>query len=147
MLSLPGDRSPFAPEIEAATAASCGAERVVVWVERDQQLPAAVMLVERLLAAGCRPEVAGPFAAAHRRTLGSRPPLSSARPADEPVVERSLVGLPGEARRPPLAWRAAPGDPVPDGEWAGHVSLRELASGALDACEDMTTPAGPFSLR
>jgi len=131
VLALPAGRSPFAPEIEAAVAAAAGAERVVVWLERDQQLPAAVALVHRL-AAGGRSEVAGAFAAGHWQTLASRPPLSAATLVAEPPVERTLAGLPGRDGAGGLAWRAAPGDPVPDRDWAGHVALGELADGALD---------------
>jgi hypothetical protein len=133
VLALPADRSPFALEIEAAVQTASGAERVMVWLERDQQLPAAVALVERLSVSG-RVEVAGAFAAEHWRVLSSRPPLSAATLAEEPPLRRTLAGLRGDigVGAGGLAWRAAPGDPVPEGDWAGHVALGELADRALD---------------
>ena len=132
VLALDAGRSPFAPEIDAAVAAARGAERVVVCLERDQQLPAVAALVARLAAAGGRPEVAGGFAAAHWAALSSRPPLSAARLVEAPRRERRLAGLPGLGCEAPLAWRDGPDEPVPGGEWAGRVSLRELAEGTID---------------
>ena len=135
VLALPARRSPFVPEIEAAVAAATGAERVLVWLEQDQQLPAAAALVERLSASG-RPGVAGAFASAHWRTLGARPPLSAARLVATPAVTRRLRVVPGHANGEATAWRDAPGEPVPDGVWAGRVSLSEVVGGALplDRC-------------
>jgi hypothetical protein len=117
--------APYTEDLARATERFTGAERVRLWLERDQQLPAAAWL-----ARACPPEVAlevaGPFAAEHRKALSRMPMFQRAVFADDAAPLRwrvaSWTGAPGAE---PLVWipeslrlRVASPPPPDDGtEW------------------------------
>ncbi|MCY1022065.1 hypothetical protein [Pyxidicoccus sp. MSG2] len=99
VLRTVGQPAPYAEDLARAAERFPQAERVRLWLERDQQLPAAAWL-----ARACPPqvplEVAGPFAVAHRKVLARMPMFQRAEFVDAAA---------------PLRWRVAPldGEPGP----------------------------------
>jgi hypothetical protein len=92
VLRTVGQPAPYAEDLARAAERFTQAERVRLWLERDQQLPAAAWL-----ARACPPEVplevAGPFAVAHRKVLARMPMFQRAEFVEEAA---------------PLRWRVAP---------------------------------------
>lgn len=111
---------PFAAELESSLPLS-EATTVVLWLERDQQVPAVLALAPRL--PRTRLALAGPFAREHSEALRRIELLR-----DVPVLDASLrpvaIGFPGNPLEP-IAWRFA-GAPIPAEHWAGEVSPTEL---------------------
>ncbi len=120
---------PWEAELEAALAVAEGAERVALWLDRDQQLPCAEAFARRLPQPE-RLELWGPFAVEHADALRKLPALGRAR-----VIQTELpvevIAPPGHADVGALAWREE-GAPVPLTLWAGRVRLEEL-SGIAEA--------------
>ncbi|MBZ4417823.1 hypothetical protein [Myxococcus sp. RHSTA-1-4] len=119
VLRAVGQPAPYAEDLARAAERFTEAERVRLWLERDQQLPATAWL-----ARACPPEVvlevAGPFAVAHRKVLSRLPMLQRAVFVDATA---------------PLRWRVAPLTGAP-----GPESLVWIPE-ALDLC--VTTPWPP----
>ncbi|MFP2912304.1 hypothetical protein ACLESD_46240 [Pyxidicoccus sp. 3LFB2] len=92
VLRAVGQPAPYEEDLARAAERFLGAERVRLWLERDQQLPAAAWL-----ARACPPDVVleldGPFALAHRKVLAHMSMFQRAR-----FIEASA----------PLRWRVAP---------------------------------------
>ncbi|HEY4026746.1 MAG TPA: hypothetical protein VGO86_09975 [Candidatus Dormibacteraeota bacterium] len=134
--------SAFTPELEAARPLVQGAERLVLWVERDQQLPAALALAS-MRPAGGHVELAGPYAWRHRRTLAGLPHLAGAGFRPDGCVHALVSGLPGEpggARADtPLRWceDARAGDGAPPAPWAGRAALAEAHRVAGPGCRTL----------
>lgn len=106
---------PFALELEDGLAKLSGAEVVRLWLERDQQLPAALAIAARLL--GVSLELAGPFARTHREALRCAFPRACWVEEQVPCTQ---VGAPGSTAEP-WGWERR----EPRG-WAGTVSPVEV---------------------
>ena len=113
---------PFEPELAAALQACEGAEVLRLWLERDQQLPAALALAARA-PRGLALELCGPFAQVHRQTLSRLAPFERARWVDA-APRPGLLGLPGSRLDPALGW----GEHTDAAGWCGAVSLSSLAA-------------------
>lgn len=115
---------PFEPELATALQKCEGAEGVRVWLERDQQLPAALALAARI-PRGVPLEVSGPFAQVHWQVLSRLAPFERVRWV-EVTAQPMLSGLPGSALDPELSW----GERAEAGSWCGPVSFKSLAAPA-----------------
>ncbi len=119
--------APYDEELARVAERFSGAERVRLWLEKDQQVPAAVAL-----AVACPAtvplEVAGPFANTHRAALATLPPFQRASFPEVAPLRWRVAPL--EATGPEsLTWVPEGARPPEDGgAWAGHVSLRALLS-------------------
>ena len=127
VLRAVGQLAPYAEDLARVAERFTKAERVRLWLERDQQLPATAWLA-RACPLDVPLEVAGTFAAAHKTVLARMPmfqraefldavtplrwrvaPLAS-EPRVEPPVDASasphgsVAPLAGEPRAQPLVW-------------------------------------------
>jgi hypothetical protein len=109
--------APYTEDLARAAERFTGAERVRLWLERDQQLPAAAWL-----ARACPPEVAlevaGPFAVAHRKVLARMPMFQRAVFLDESAPLRwRVASVTGGPALEPLVW-------IPDALHLGLAASR-----------------------
>jgi len=122
---------PYRQELAAAAERCRHAERVRLWLECDQQLPAVFFLARAL--EGKPLELCGRFARLHRQALARLEVLRACRfvePGPEPLPR--LIGAPGFPVGPPLGWRDTEDTALPaTGPWAGRVTLAELLSPEL----------------
>lgn len=119
VLSVSREPLPYSPELQAAIEVAREAERVRLWVDRDQQLPAVFAFAQAL----GRPEALeldGPFARRHAEALThALPELRTC--ASEPLgCTFEIIGA-----SETLVWREESGTAIPERAWAGHLSLTE----------------------
>lgn len=107
--------APYDAELDRAASELAGAQRVRLWLERDQQLPAALALAARL--GGVALELDGPFAQTHRRVLQAAFPRAEWVEAPARCWLEGAPGLPAGR----CAWERR----HPEG-WAGTVSPAAL---------------------
>ncbi|HEX8436150.1 hypothetical protein [Archangium sp.] len=124
MVRISAQPAPYDEELARVAERFSGAERVRLWLEKDQQLPAAVTL-----AAACPAsvplEVAGPFATTHRVALATIPAFQRASFPEVAPLRWRVAAL--EATGPePLTWVPEGARPPEGGPWAGHVPLEAL---------------------
>ncbi|QSQ25139.1 hypothetical protein JY651_09490 [Pyxidicoccus parkwayensis] len=99
-----GQPAPFTEDLARAAERFTQAERVRLWLERDQQLPAAAWLA-RACPQDVPLEVAGPFAAAHRKVLARMPMFQRAEFIDDAApLHWRVAPLLGEPRADSLLW-------------------------------------------
>lgn len=115
--------APYQPDLDAALEQCRGAAGVCIWLERDQQLPAALAL-----AAALHPqqplEIGGSYAQSHQAVLRQAPALHRASFTPAALTWR-VVGPPGwPLNSSTLHWQSdADFAPAP---WAGYVPLEAL---------------------
>ncbi|NMO18555.1 hypothetical protein HPC49_25980 [Pyxidicoccus fallax] len=124
VLRAVGQPAPYTEDLARAAERFTEAERVRLWLERDQQLPAAAWL-----ARACPPEVplevAGPFATAHRKILARMPMFQRAEFIDDAAPLRWRVApIPGGPALEPLVW-------IPDAQHLLVGPPRSLDEGEL----------------
>ncbi|WP_164018283.1 hypothetical protein [Pyxidicoccus trucidator] len=144
VLRTAGQPAPYAEDLARAAERFTKAERVRLWLERDQQLPSAAWL-----ARACPPEVplevTGPFAVAHKKVLARLPMFQRAEFLDAvPPLRWRVAPLAGESGPESLVWIPEALDlwvstPPPDDErgWATlgevpePVDVRALTTGQV----------------
>ena len=114
--------APYTPELDAAAVTCRQATLARLWVEADQQLPAALQLA-RSLDGAVKLELAGTFALTHRAALSTLGPFSKATFVDAPPQFQTRFE-PFDSTRWSLHRDQAPtGAP-----WAGYVPLEAVCS-------------------
>lgn len=135
VLRAVGQPAPYTEDLARAADDFTKAERVRLWLERDQQLPAAAWLA-RACPAHVPLELAGPFALAHRDALARMPVFQRAELIDTAAPLRWRVApLSGEPDSDALLWIPEALDVCTPEElraftggasWGGHVALDSL---------------------
>jgi hypothetical protein len=125
---------PWQRELDDAVAACRDAPRVCLWLDRDQQLPAALALASRLPRTSLA--LAGRFARVHAATLLAQEPFRAARVIDVPV-QRRIAGISSRREAPTLWWRDDGDAAIPSGSFVGAVSGDELAALAAGGIDDL----------
>lgn len=119
--------APYDDAIDRAVELVADHPEVTVVIERDQQLPAALRLADRL--AGRTLRVTGRYATACWPVLSGLSSFATARVDRSPHGLRWRVVDPfGGAGVPELPWRERASDPSPPGRWAGRVALRDIGA-------------------
>ena len=117
--------APFSTELNGALARCAGARKVRLWLEVDQQLPAALWLASRL---SSELTLGGSFARAHWLRLAQLPPFHRCT-LDPTARLPTLVGIPGLPTEA-VQWCGrgtnGPSWTLATGPWGGEVSVREL---------------------
>ncbi len=130
VLKAAAEELPFEQELAALESAAGREGGAVIWLERDQQLPALARLARRW-PADLPLGLDGPFAHVHREALARWECLHHAGFVSQPPPRFAVERLAEDGSVEHLPWRAA-GTPFPEGAFAGEASVAELVDGALD---------------